>query len=280
MTSILPLSLGKYLRPKGTDRFVSLQDSETECVNPLVWNEKGNIHFKNRAYNDAIEAYNKAIEIDPTFGHPYNNLALIQFAQGNFGEAILLYQESIKLLRTNQEKAIAWNGLGNAYRCVKDYESARIAYQNASALDPKNGGVYDSTITYEASEKYKTAEFWNDLGKLFFKAGVYDKAASAFQEAIQLDPSSGHAYGHLARAFAAQGKYQEAVSLYHKSIDLIPNNKEKATVWNRLGDVHRKLNDYDNALQAYQNGTALTDNKLSLLSRTRFSLLSNCTVKH
>ena len=280
MPNILPLSFGKFNQSRKNGRFASLKDEESESVNPLVWNEKGNIHFKNKAYEEAIDAYNKAIELDPDFGHPYNNLALIQFAKGNFGEAILLYQQSIRLLNSRQEKAIAWNGLGNAYRRIKDYESARIAYQNASELDPKNGGVYDSTITYEASEKYKTAEFWNDLGKLFFKAGVYDKAASAFQEAIQLEPTSGQTYGHLARALTAQGKYQEAVSLYHKSIDLISNNADKANVWNRLGDVHRKLNDYDNALQAYQNGTALANNNLNLLNRARFSLLSNCTVKH
>ena len=280
MPGILPLTMGKQALTKIKNGFSSPQSEEMESVNPLVWNEKGNIHFKNKAYDDAIMAYNKAIELDPTFGHPYNNLALIQFAQGNFEDAILLYQESIKRLNTKQEKAIACNGLGNAFRCIKDYKSARLAYQNASELDPENGGVYDSTITYEAGEKYKTAEFWNDLGKLFFKAGVYDKAATAFQEAIRLEPSSGYTYGHLARALTAQGKYQEAVSLYHKSIELMPSNKEKANVWNRLGDVHRKLNDYDNALQAYQNGTVLTDNKLNLLNRTRFSLLSNCTVKH
>ena len=280
MPGILPFSFGKRARSKKNNCFDSLQSLTMESVNPLIWNEKGNIHFKNKDYDDAIAAYKKAIAIDPDFGQSYNNLALIESARGNYEEAILFYQESIKRLASRQEKAIAWNGLGNAYRCIKDYESARIAYQNASELDPKNGGVYDSTITYQAGEMYKTAEFWNDLGKLFFKAGVYNKAASAFQQAIQLEPSSGHAYGHLARALTAQGKYQEAVLLYHKSIDLIPNNREKANVWNRLGDVHRKLNDYDNALQAYQNGTALTDNKLSLLSRTRFSLLSNCTVKH
>ena len=272
MSPILPFLSRKH-SPSKTN------NSEGESTNPLVWNEKGNIHFKNKAYDDAIFAYNKAIKLDPNFGHPYNNLALIQFTQGNFGEAILLYQESIKLLKTNQEKAIVWNGLGNAYRCIKDYESARIAYQNASKIDPINGGVYESTITYEAGEKYKTADFWKELGMLFFKSGVYDKAASAFREAIQLEPSSGYTYGYLARVLTAQGKYQEAVSLYHKSIDLIPNNSEKASAWNRLGDVHRKLNDYDNALQAYQNGTALTNSHNSLLNRTRFSLLSNCATK-
>jgi len=277
MSPILPFPSTKRTQVKIKTISSYSQNMKAESADPKLWNEKGNIHFNNMAYEEAINAYTIAIELDPAFGQPYHNLALIHLIMGNLNEAVLHYRRSISLLTTDREKAIAWNGLGNVYRRVKDYESARIAYQNASALDKQNGGVYDSTNIFEVSGEVKTADFWNDLGKLFFKTGAYNKAASAFQKAIQLEPSSGHAHSHLARALTAQGQYKEAVSLYRKSIDLISNEKEKANAWNRLGDVHRKLNDYDNALKAYQNATALTNDKVSLLSRTRFSLLSNCT---
>ena len=191
----------------------------------------------------------------------------------------MLYQESIKLLATDQEKAVAWNGLGNVYRCIKDYENVAFAYKQASKLDRVSGGLYGRTTIFEVSKKQKTASFWCDLGKLLYNTGSYEKAASIFQKAIQLEPASGHAYSYLARALAAQGRYIEAVSLYRKSIDLLSNEKEKSNVWNWLGDVHRKLNDYDNALRAYQNAMALSSDKFSLLSRARFSLLSNCAAK-
>lgn len=279
MPSISQLPQARYLNTKSEGRPKYPRVMKNEISDPYVWNEKGNIHFKCQDYDNAITSYIRAIEIDSTFGQPYHNLALIQFIRGNYNESVLLYQESIKLLSTDQEKAIAWNGLGHVYRCTKDYESARFSYQRASELDKKNGGVYDSTIIFEVSEEYKTADFWNELGKLLLKTGAYDKAASAFRKAIKLEPSSGHAHSYLARALTAQGKYKEAVFLFRKSIDLIANNKEKANAWNRLGDVHRKLNDYDNALKAYQNASALTNDKFSLLSRTRFSLLSNCATR-
>jgi tetratricopeptide (TPR) repeat protein len=278
MPYVLPLSSPGNTRDETENAFARSQDQEIKNT-ASSWNDEGNKHFNNQAYEEAIIAYSKAVEIEPTFGQPKNNLALIYFIRGEYDKAILLYQDSIELLATNQEKAIAWNGLGNVYRRVKDYESARIAYQNASGLDQTNGGVYENTIVDESSKKYKTADFWNELGKLFFKIGAYDKATSAFRKAVQLEPSSGRSYGYLARALTAQGQYKEAVSLYHRSIDLIPNDKEKANAWNRLGDVNRKLNDYDNALKAYQNATALSNDKFSLLSRTRLSLLSNCSAK-
>ena len=52
---------------------------------------------------------------------PYSNLALTYVTQGQFAEAILLYQKSIELLDSDRDKALSWNGLGNAYRCIGDY---------------------------------------------------------------------------------------------------------------------------------------------------------------
>jgi len=59
-------------------------DMKYESSDPHVWNEKGNSHFRNKAYADAINAYTIAIELDPDFGQPYNNLALIHSMQGNY----------------------------------------------------------------------------------------------------------------------------------------------------------------------------------------------------
>jgi tetratricopeptide (TPR) repeat protein len=65
------------------------------------------------------------------------------------------------------------------------------------------------------------------------------------------------------------------IPLYQKSIELLQDDKDKAVTWNRLGNVYRKLNDYERAIQAYQKAVALTDEDAGLLTRTRFSLLSN-----
>lgn len=279
MPRLLPPFAKQQLQAKSNVVPEHMLDFKTEISDPYVWNEKGNIHFNSQEYKDAIISYSRAIEMNPTFGKPYHNLALIQFIHGNYDESIWLYQESIKLLTTDQEKAIAWNGLGNVYRCVKDYENVRFAYQRASELDKNNGGIYDSTTTFEISEEQKSAGFYCSLGRLLYKTGLYDKAVSVLQKAIKLEPTSGYAHSYLARTRAAQGQYNAAIALYRKSIDLIPNEKEKSNAWNWLGDVYRKLNDYDNALKAYQNASALSNDKFSLLSRTRFSLLSNCAAK-
>ncbi len=275
--SISPVTVPrKSANPAPQPQAEELKAAEVENLNAYGWNEKGNLLFKSGVYDEAIAAYHKAIQIDPAFGWPYCNLALTYVAQGQNAEAILLYQKSIALLKTDQDKAVSWNGLGNVYRRINDYVNAVAAFQKAAELDPRTAGMRDGADTFQVSEQPRRAGDWNDMGELYFKTGSYEQAIKAFNQAIELEPQNGWAYCNLARVLAVQGHYTEAVTLYTKSIDLLPENKDKAAVWNHLGNAFRKLNDYDNAIKSYQNAVVLADEGVSLLTRTRFSLLSNC----
>lgn len=111
---------------------------EMDTKNAHVWNELGNVYYNTGAFDDAIIAYSKAIELDRWFAWPYSNLALAYVQKRRFVEAILLYQRSIELFTTEKDKAISWNRLGNVYRRLNDYENAISAYQRADDLDPDN----------------------------------------------------------------------------------------------------------------------------------------------
>jgi len=260
------------------DDHPDLEKLKDDSQNPLVWNEKGNAHFKRQAFDDAISAYNRAIQLDPAFGWPYSNLALTYLIQGQYAEAILLYQKSIELLKANKDRAVSWNGLGNVYRYLNDYPNAVAAYQKAAELDPETAGMRDGADSFQISQDAESTEMWNDLGELFFKTGAYDEAVQAFNKAIELEPDSGAAYNNLAYVLVSRAHYARAIPLYQKSLELFRASEDKALVWNRLGNVYRKLNDYDNAMKAYQQAVKLSDGGSSLLDRTRFSLLSNVYV--
>ncbi|HEX2697237.1 MAG TPA: tetratricopeptide repeat protein, partial [Anaerolineales bacterium] len=254
---------------------IETEKVNSDSMNAHFWNDKGNLLFKRGAYEEAINAYNRSLQLDPSFGWPYSNLALTYLTQGQYAEAILLYQKSIDLLDSDKDRAISWNGLGNVYRCINDYANAVAAYQKAAELDPDTAGMRDGADTFQAGQTPKNSQTWNDLGELFLKTEAYDQAINAFQKAIDLDPQAGWPHSNLATALTWQGKYEEAIPLYEKSIRLLPNDKDKAFVWNRLGNVYRKLNNYDEAIKSYQKAVTLADEGVTLLTRTRFSLLSN-----
>jgi tetratricopeptide (TPR) repeat protein len=261
----------------GADQAAFPVDGEelTESSDPMVWNEKGNVHFQDGAYDQAIRAYNRAIELDRTFGWPYSNLALVYLTLGKFPEAILLYRHSVNLLKTDAERAAAWNSLGNLHRHGGEYEEALKAYQKADELDPGNAGRRDTMDLSTTEPNSHNAQVWIELGNLFFKAGSYKEAVEAYEKAVRMDSQSGWAHSNLAMALVFEGRYREAVPLYLKSIDLFTDDKDRTVAWNRLGNVYRKMNDYENARTAYQNAVRLSNEKTSLLTRTRFSLLGN-----
>ena len=99
-----------------------------------LWNELGNLYFLSGSYNQAVHAYNKAIQLDSGFGKPLSNLALIYTKQAKYENAIHLYKKSLELLTDDDERAITWNRLGNVYRQLKNYQDAVIAYQSADEI--------------------------------------------------------------------------------------------------------------------------------------------------
>lgn len=101
----------------------------------LVWNELGTIYFKIGCYEEAIAAFEKAIELAPECGWPYSNLGLTYAHQGKYAEAVPLYRKSAELLKSSKEQAISWNRLGDAYRHLNDGNKAMMAYQKAVELD-------------------------------------------------------------------------------------------------------------------------------------------------
>jgi tetratricopeptide (TPR) repeat protein len=119
-----------------TQPIITHQTLDTTPRNSIDWNELGNSYTRSKKYNEAIEAYKKAIEMNPKFGQPYSNLGLIYYHIGKFDVAVLLFKKSIDLLETQEERASSWNKLGDSYRRLGDYGNALIAYQKSSEMAP------------------------------------------------------------------------------------------------------------------------------------------------
>ena len=250
--------------------------SENPVTDSVGWNEVGNEHFRSGNYAEAIVAYNKSVQKDPEFGMPYANMGAISLLQERFSEAILLYKKSIQMLLNDEEKAIAYNGLGNAYRGVGEYDNAVDAFRMAAQLDPYSAGMRDQKNVFTSKSSLKNSTFWVELGTAFLENCSFNEAVTCLLKAVELNPKDRQAFFMLGKAFWYSRKYMEAVSAFTKSIDLLTSDKEKSTSLNYLGNAYRKLNDYDKAIDAFQKAVVLSDEGVNLATRARFSLLSNC----
>jgi len=150
--------------------------------------------------------------------------------------------------------------------------------QASAEIDPEGLPYRGAADQMEAETDSKNAHIWNELGNIYFTTGAYEQAVKAYKNAIQLDGRYGWPYGNLGLTYAHQGQYEEAIPLYQQSLELLSSEKDQAVMWNRLGNAYRRLNDYENAAKAYRMADGLGPNQISLLTRARFSLLSNCHV--
>lgn len=156
---------------------------------------------------------------------------------GNIFDAVMNYQK--KNVEFNNNFINPWIRLGNIFEKQDQNNDAVQAYQRAIEIDPEN------------------IQNWINLGDSQFKKGDYEEGANAYRKAVTLDPEAGLPLSNLALCLVNQGRPEEAVPLYLKSIDLLTEVKDKAICWNRLGNVYRKLNDYENAFLAFQKADQL-----------------------
>lgn len=86
-------------------------------------------------YEDAIEQCEKAIELDPNFGNPYNDIGAYLIEMELFDEAIPWLEKAIAAERYETPYFPLLN-LGRAYQQLGQYRAALAYYDQALAIDP------------------------------------------------------------------------------------------------------------------------------------------------
>jgi len=170
----------------------------------------------------------------------------------------------------------------NAYEeYLKDNDEPVHAYAPAVKEEPEDAPApapvakLDPTGDVQIEMDTKNAHVWNELGNVYFNTGAFDDSIVAYSKAIELDRWFAWPYSNLALAYVQKRRFVEAILLYQRSIELFTSDKDKAISWNRLGNVYRRLNDYENAIAAYQRADALDPDNATLSLQSRFSLLGN-----
>ncbi len=141
------------------------------------------------AYEQAVVYLDKAIETDPGFSWPYNNLGILLHDQERFEEAEDAYRTAIVL---EPGFALAHNNLGALLKQQRRIEEAEEAFREAIKLDPDFSSYY-----------YNLAILLDDLGRT-------DDVEDLFQKAITLDPDDTNAHYNLALLLKKHGRQEEA----------------------------------------------------------------------
>lgn len=161
-----------------------------------------------RLYDQAIQAYQRAVELAPDYAEALVGLGDARQAKGQYDEAIAEYQKALAL---EPENARVHYGLGKIYYNEKQlYHEAVGAYQRANQLDPK------------------FLEAHLSLGEIYEEKGLYKEAVARYTHVLSIDPKHpGATYG-LALAYEKVDP-NKAIEQWEQYIDLastLPSEKE------------------------------------------------------
>jgi tetratricopeptide (TPR) repeat protein len=122
--------------------------------------------------------------------------------QGDLGNALRLYQESIQTYPT----AEAYTFLGWVYSSLEHYEDAIRECKNAIAVDPDFGNPY------------------NDIGSYLIKLDRLDEAIPWLEKAITAERYEPRHFPHmnLGRLYLAKGDPLKAVGEFGKALTIEP----------------------------------------------------------
>jgi tetratricopeptide (TPR) repeat protein len=187
----------------------------------------GNTYLKSKNYEQAIDSFSKAKELDPSNWIAYNRLGRTYYDLKKYDDAISQFTISLNI----REKGDTHLGLGCSYVALQKFEKALTHFLKFKKLDPSNwiaynrlGWTYFNLKKYDdAITQFKTAnnlkEVLNNytgLGKSYLELGDYENADTAFSNAFKTTQDDYEKEGikiSWASGYVAQGKYQKAYDI-------------------------------------------------------------------
>jgi Flp pilus assembly protein TadD len=206
------------------------------------YNKLGVNYLNNGQYDYAINAFIKAIKLNPSnaevhfnLGRAYNRKGMDDKARAEFSissridpetfdECVIKYKEKIDYEFTDTQHLAE---LGSAYAEKGMLDEAIGTYKKV--LEIESGNVRVHYV----------------LGTLYSKKGMYGEAISEFRRAIEIDQGMPEAHYNLGMAYYKQGMIDMAISEYKSTLGLLPkaNGRKTAGVHYKLGLAY-----YDNEM--------------------------------
>ncbi len=184
-------------------------------------------------YEQALEQFQEAIQLDPADDSPYIGLATAYEKLGKTQEAIATYQRAIQL---RPSYPLAYNRLGEFQMSHGQYQDAVGIFRQVIALAPDNYAGYSNLgSAYLQLNRYteavpmlersialrRTAEPLSNLGTAYFQLRRFADAARIYEEAVQVDQHNYEVWGNLGDAYYwAPGLQPKAAPAYEKASSL------------------------------------------------------------
>ena len=229
------------------------------------------IYFLNKrnanAFGRAVESFERAIAIDPSYAMAYAGLADAYYLLVSYG--VLSPKKTIpkakvavlKALELEDSLAQAHTALARLKMREWNWPDAEKEFRRAIELDPNYSTAHQWYSTFlRAMNRFDEA--WGEItlahelnpvspnieasiGALFYFAGRYDEAIEQLVETIEMDPQFAYAHFLLGMVYSGKRAYDDAIKQYEEAITLWGESWEASAylghIWALAGNRAKAL---------------------------------------
>jgi tetratricopeptide (TPR) repeat protein len=252
------------------------------------WFGAAQSHFQLEEFEEAIDLYNKALEIasgetqsvyyqtDQNTGgtvgmgtlndmdaEVHNYLGLSWLALGDFDKASSEFRKAIFLNPNNSNYYV---NNGQVFELSGYPDLAKLQYEAALDIDPGNAIAKFNLSKFQNNNKRiealaqlittqeNVAEYYNERGLLYLEENDTEKSISDFRAATKLKSENEFYWYNLGYALHLSKSETEAKEVLLTAIRITP---DYAKAYSALGNVFNELGEYDLAIEAYKKAIEL-----------------------
>ncbi len=198
--------------------------------------------------DEAIDQFQKALNIAPGYPELETNLILALTRKGRTEEAITHLQA---LLKEHPNDAQTHYSLGNALRKKGDSQGAIAAYEKALSIQGR----------------YPAAHY--SLGIALDQNGQIEEAIAHYREAVQEQPNYPEAYYLLGNDLLQKARVDDAIAAYEQALKTRPTYPE---VENNIGLALLQKGRPSEAIAHWQNALAIQSDSVGYLNNLAWIL--------
>ena len=193
--------------------------------------------------NEAINAYNISLAIEPKDMKVHVNLIALLIEKNRLHDIFQSFRKAIKI---NPQSHEVFNTLGEFFHQRKKYQAAIMLFERALSSAPKS------------------AILLNNIGISMMQQGQIDKAMVYFQQAVESDVNFAYAHANLGLIFQSRGDFTAAEKSFKQAI---AKKTDYALAHRMAVNLHRsKVQDLwiNQMLSVYQTANLKADDKAQI----------------
>ena len=222
----------------------------------------GRIYNAQREYSKAIESYQKAVELSPTWQSPQISIAIAHLLSRDY---VKCREQLNRVFVSYPDDADAYLILGYLHHLLRNHSEEVSTYEKAIEIHPNNIQLlYGLAFGYAANDNFSESlrtykkvlsldlEFvwaYTGLGEMYKRQESYPEALKQFGRALKLDPLSFNAYYGMGLTYLEMDDYSMAISHFNKAIEIDPTYPFTYISMARLYEEQNELNRSQEYLQ-------------------------------